>query len=134
MANTVNKLNIVELSANAQSTSTRTGTGVDIQQYDGLAKIIMMSGAASAGTTPTLDVKIQESDVVGSGYADVTGATFAQVTDAADSTEMIQLDLSGTKRFIRVIGTIGGTATPTFDFGVCMTAVRHSGTNASQAV
>ena len=123
MANTVNKLNIVELSANAQSTSTRTGTGIDIQQYDGLAKIILMSGAASAGTTPTLDVKIQESDAQGSGFADLTGATFTQVTDAADSTEMIQIDVSSTKRYIRVIGTIGGTATPTFDFGVCMPCI-----------
>jgi len=134
MGLTVNRLNIIELAGAAERTSTLTATGVDMRQYAGLAKIILLSSVATAGTTPTLDVKIEESDALASGYTDLAGATFAQVTDAADSTEAIQIDLSGTKRYIRVIGTIAGTSTPTFQFGVCAMAVRHGGTNSSQAV
>lgn len=67
-------------------------------------------------------------------YADISGATFSQVTDAADATEMIPLNIDETKRYVRLIGTIGGSSTPTFGFGVAMVACREAGRNASQDV
>lgn len=130
----LSQVNVVELAATAQRTSTLTATGVDVRSYDGIAQIILTSSAATAGTSPTLDVKIQESDSLGSGYTDISGAAFAQVTDAADSTQMIALNIGEHKQYLRVIGTIGGTATPTFQFGVVMVANRESGRNASQSV
>lgn len=126
--------NVIELSAVAQSTSTRTATGVDIRNYDGPINITLASSAATAGTNPTLDVKIQHSDASGSGYADVSGATFTQVTDASDLTEMLTLQCSDLKRYVRVVGTIGGTSTPTFQFGVVAHARKKAGRNASQSV
>ena len=94
----------------------------------------MQSSAATAGVTPTLNVKIQESDSLATGYTDISGAAFSEVTDAADATEMISLNIDETKQYIRVVGTIGGTSTPTFGFGVTMVAMRESGRNASQDV
>lgn len=127
--------NVVELVANAVRTSTLTpANGVDIRQYDGPAHLIFTSSAATAGTAPTLNVKLQHSDVINSGFADVTGAVFAEVTDAADSTQMISVQTAELKRYVRCVGTIGGTSTPTFGFAVSMLACRHSGRNSSQAV
>ncbi len=111
----------LSLAESDQRTSTLTGSAVDIQDYEGVALAVLNSGAASAGTTPTLDVKVQHSDTTTSGdFADVTGATFTQVTEVAGTAgvQVLKLNVSNLKRYIRVIGTIGGTATPTFDFGV----------------
>jgi hypothetical protein len=130
----IHQLNVLELAANAVRTSTLTGTGVDISNYTGPMHVIMQSSAATAGTSPTLAVKLQDSDVLGSGYADVTGATFTGLTDAADATQMITIHPDALKKYIRVVGTIGGTATPTFGFGVIALGVLQSGRNSSQAV
>ena len=127
--------NIAELVANAVRTATLTpSTGVDISAYDGALHFILQSSAATAGTTPTLNCKLQHSDEADDNFADVTGATFAEVTDAADITEMITRQASDLKKYIRVVCTVAGTDTPTFGFGVSMVGCLHSGRNASQAV
>lgn len=126
--------NIVELLPTAVRTSTATGTGVDIHGYAGTAQFILTSSVATAGTTPTLNVTLEHSDVVGSGYAAISGAAFTEITDGADATEMMELNLDGLKPFVRAVGTIAGTNTPTFGFGVVMVAVRQAGRNASQLV
>ena len=85
------------------------------------------------GTTPTLDVKMQDSADGSTGWADISGATFAQVTDAADLTEMITFVVGDNKAFIRAVGTITGT-TPSVSAGVALIAERQAGYNASQAI
>jgi len=106
------------LAAAARRTSTLTGSAVDVLDYEGVATVILNASAAVAGTNPTLDVKVQHSDTTTSGdFADVTGGAFTQVTDAA-SLQVLKLNVSALKRYLRVIGTIGGTSTPTFDFSV----------------
>jgi len=102
-------------------TATATGTGFDLEGSNGAegeAIIILSSDAASAGTDPTLDVKLQESDVEGSGYTDISGATFTQVTDAEASSQKISINTNDVKRYLRAIGTLGGTNTPTFTYSV----------------
>lgn len=127
--------NVVELVANAVRTSTLTpSNGVDIRQYDGPAHLILQSSAATAGTNPTLNVKLQHSDTINANFDDVSGVAFAQVTDAADTTQMLTVQTSALRRYVRCVGTIAGTNTPTFGFGVSMVACRHSGRNSSQAV
>jgi hypothetical protein len=68
-----------------------------------------------------------------SGVADVTGATFAEVTNA-DTTQMIAVNADALKRYVKVVGTLGGTSTPTFAYGVALVGINHAGRNASQAV
>ena len=112
----VDALTVTELLATATNTTTATGSAVDIHNFDGRYGIILTSSVGT-GTTPTLDVKVQDSDDGSTGWADVSGATFTQITDAADSTEFITIDTDATKAYIRIVGTIGGT-TPSFSFGV----------------
>ena len=94
------------------------GAGVDLQDYQGVLKVILNSGAGG-GTTPTLDAKIQDS-ADNSAFADIPDKVFGQVTDAGASIQFLGIDTRTVKRYIRVALTIGGT-TPTF--GLAVTAV-----------
>ena len=101
----------------AQRTTTLTGTGIDVLDYEGVA-LAVLNASAGTGTDPTLDVKLQHSDD-DSTYADVTGGAFTQVTDVAGTAgvQVMKVNVSDLKRYVRVIGTIAGT-TPSFEFGV----------------
>lgn len=91
------------------ATSTVTGQAVDLVDTDGPCFAAIQVGTVS-GTSPTLDVKVQESDTSGGTYADIAGATFTQVT-ASNKSQVINFKRS--KRFCKLIGTIAGT-TPSF--------------------
>jgi len=113
------------LAAAARRTSTLTGTGIDVLHYEGVG-LVVLNASAGTGTTPTLDVKLQHSDD-DSTYADVTGGTFAQVTDGAGTAgvQVLKVNVSDLKRYLRVIGTIAGT-TPSFDFGVEFVGIKKA--------
>ena len=91
------------------ATSTVTGTGVDMINADSRCFAIQHVGTVS-GSSPTLDGKIQESDSSGSGFADISGATFTQVTA---STNLQCITFERTKRYLRYVGTIAGSS-PSF--------------------
>ncbi|HZT82960.1 MAG TPA: hypothetical protein VFA26_22210 [Gemmataceae bacterium] len=94
------------------ATGTVTGTGGDMLAGDGRCFAIQQVGAVS-GTSPTLDGKVQESSD-NSTWTDVAGAAFAQVT-ASNNYQAITFDR--TKRYLRYVGTIGGTS-PSFALAV----------------
>lgn len=100
----------------AARTSTVTGSAVDLQQYIGKVAFIQQVGTVS-GTTPTLDGKIQDSADGSTGWADVSGATFSTQVTASNNQQVIAVDVRSTKRYVRYVGTIGGT-TPSFAVGV----------------
>jgi len=85
------------------------GSSVEVLGYS--AAVELSSGTNGAGGT--VDVKIQESDN-GSTWADWTGGSFTQVTTANDNTTY-EKEYTGTKRYIRVVCTVG---TATCEFGV----------------
>lgn len=111
--NAHDNFSIEELLAPARATASANGSAVDIKDYVGKVKVVLAT-SAGGGTTPTLDVKLQESADGSSGWTDISGAAFTQVTDAADATEAIGLNVDGVERYIRAVETLGGTS-PTFD-------------------
>lgn len=87
------------------------GLGVDTAGFSSLAAHLE-TGAVS-GTSPTLDVKLQDS-ADNSSFADVAGATFTQVITADDSQELALENLNTEiRRFVRLVATVGG-GTPSF--------------------
>jgi hypothetical protein len=86
-------------------------TGFSREQFD-QADFILALGAL--GAAATVDVKVQESDTLGSGYADITGAAFTQKTKSGtDMSGLIyhgSLDLRGRKKFLRTVTTVGAAA------------------------
>lgn len=117
------KTTALELRPPVRITATANGAAVDLQDYVGKAKVIL-SSSAGGGTSPTLDVHIEDSADGSTGWADISGAAFTQVTDGADSTEAISLSVDENKRYIRVVETITGTS-PTFDRAVVLVGTKQ---------
>jgi len=109
--------NLLELLPIDVHTATATGSAVDIKDYVGKLAVFLLT-TVGGGTTPTLDVKIQDSADGSTNWADVTGATFSQVTDEADAHVKIGLECNAVKRYIRAVATIAGGGSETFTFGV----------------
>jgi len=115
-------LQVAELIAPARRTSSLNGSAVDLRDYVGDYTVILTS-SAGGGTSPTLDVKLQDS-ADNSTFADISGATFTRVTDAADSTEKVVINADAVNRHVRAVVTIGGTS-PTFDMAVIGIGVKQ---------
>ena len=105
-------------------TSNTNGTGVDIRSAIGEAVAILSCGAATAGTNPTMDVKIQDS-ADNTTFADVTGYTFTQVTTVA-SNATLRIDPRLARRYVRAVATIGGTSSPSFPLSCVIAFVPQS--------
>ena len=100
-------------------TADASGAGADLQGYQGVLKIVLDSGAGG-GTTPTLDVKIQDSaDNSNPTFADVSDKVFTQVTEASASIQSLAIDTRAIRRYIRAVIAITGTS-PTFGFAVAV--------------
>ena len=70
-----------------------------------------------AAGTSTVTVKLQESDTLGSGYADITGGTFTAYAPAA-GLHAEAITFTRTKEFIRAVETVAGGATDGFTASV----------------
>ena len=122
---------VVALAAtNTKSAAATTNfTGIDFSKYDGTCKVTLDS-TIGTGTSPTLDVKIQDSADSTNGsdgtWADFSPSiAFVQVTNAAASQQAIGLVANNARKWIRAVSTVGGSATPTFTFSVLINAVRQ---------
>jgi len=104
------------LHTSAAETATVTGADVDTEQL-GSANFYL-DVTAVTGTTPTLDVKIQEKDPVSGKYFDLF--SFTQKTAISSERKSYGLgagELLG--KVIRYVATIAGT-TPSFTFSLSM--------------
>lgn len=105
-------------------TAATTPTAIDLKGYEGLGVLTLNAELASAGSSPTLNVKLQDCDTEGGSYADITTAkggpiAFTEVTGAAGAgVQKVKLNFSALKRFVKVVDAIGGTSTPTFTYSV----------------
>ncbi len=100
-------------------TTTTTGTFVDFENMSSnMASAVMQVGAVS-GTEGTFDVRMQSSTATNTGYVDIPGATFTQVTTSGLTTggalQIISFQVP--QRYVRAVGTAGGTFTSML-FGV----------------
>lgn len=96
--------------------ATTNSPSIDIADFTGLAKITL-DASATGGAGQTLDVKIQHSND-NSAWVDA-GIAFAQVTNAAASFQVLDLNIDGLRKYIRVVSTVAG-ATPTVARSVTM--------------
>lgn len=104
------------LRSQAVTIATVNGTGIDRRGFE---EALVAADVGDLAATAPLDVKVQESDVVGSGYVDVASAAFAQFVNTTNENKLVvgRLDLSKRKRFIRIVATAAGSA-PTGSFCV----------------
>lgn len=109
----------------ARTATTTTSAAIDLASLGGVPVMALYCDAASAGTLPTLDAKITHCDTSGGSYTD-SGLTFTQVTTAA-ALQLVRLDRTILKRFVKLVLTIGGTDTPTFPSSAGIVAFEQSG-------
>lgn len=107
------------LPAFAVVVGTRTGAAIDRLSAGIMAQscvLVAHTGAITgAPTSPTYDVKLQDSDDGSTGFADIAGAAITQKTVATAALIEKDVDLGPAKRFIRAVevtAMTGGT-TPT---------------------
>lgn len=103
---------LVVAAAVAATVAAGAGPTQKIVGAKGTAIAILNAGAATAGTLPTLDVALYESDDNATWTAVPNGA-FNRVTTAASS-QAISFRPGERKAYITAQLTIGGTATPSF--------------------
>lgn len=96
----------------AALTTTTNGTAVDLMDMVGNMGFAVMQVGAVSGTQGTLDVKLQESTATNTGFTDLTGATFTQVTTSGlTTTAPYVASFIPTKRYVRAYATFAGTFT-----------------------
>lgn len=117
-------IEVKSIAAAAAVEATADGAAFDLLSYDGDIQVILDS-AAGAGTLPTLDVKIQHSDVTTANTFVDAGVAFTQVTAAAASFQVKHLRADNFKRYIRIAETVAGTD-PVFTRAVTFVGKRRA--------
>ena len=84
----------------AADTAAATGSGVDLQDYEGPVVITQNHGVS----TGTLDGKIQDS-ANNSSFADVSGLAFTQETTTAGIQKLV-VQSKQVRRYIKYVGTV----------------------------
>lgn len=108
-------------------TETEEGDSVDMRATQGTCFAILVVGVVT-GTTPTMDVKLQESDD-NSTWTDIPSGAFTRVSAAVN---LQVLRFQRTKRYVRQYSTIAGTD-PVFNFAFLLGGEREiTGGNGSQ--
>ena len=121
----ISSLAVANLMAAKALAATETGVGTDISDFTGNAKIVLNSSAMT-GAGATSDVKLQHSDTSGGTYTD-TGIAFAQTTLAGGASfQVIERNIDGLKKFVRVVSTLAGT-TPTVTQAVSIIGKKANG-------
>ena len=120
----LDKLTVTAGVATAAKTSTATSSAIDLLEFDGDI-LLVLDSAAGTGSSPTLDIKIQDSDASSGTYGDLSGATFTQVTGSA-SMQTLAINKDSSKRFIKIVQTIGGSS-PTFTFSINLIGLKKYG-------
>lgn len=90
-----------------------TATEIDTLGFDYLT-LVFLFGATDIAMAA---LKVQESDVSGSGYADIDGADFTAALPAADADGKnagVHINLQNRKRYIKVVATAGDGAAGTY--------------------
>lgn len=108
-------LSLVSMHPTAARTATGQGTSVDLKDFDG-DLLLLLDSSVGTGTSPTLDVTLEESSD-DSTFTALSGSAFSQVTDSSASQQKLAINKDAAKRYVRVKYTLGGT-TPSFTFSV----------------
>jgi hypothetical protein len=90
--------------------SPETGTGVHVGPGPIQGMIVQVYCPDGSGTSPTLDIVINECDTLGGSYSLVPGGTIPQITAAGT----YQHHIHWTKRYLQFVATLTGTGA---DFG-----------------
>lgn len=126
--NSMQDIGFAELIPAEQLSSTETGSAVDLAgtssgQHNpfigagpgGRSFKAIQSCGAVTGTSPTCNTKIQYSADGSTGWTDIDGAVFTELTAAGRE----EIHFVSPERYVRAVATLAGTS-PTFDLAVLL--------------
>ncbi len=103
MRDLINNLGVGQSIAPAVQAASINGTGVDLRGADSAMVIVNVGAIAGSGLWT---MKLQESDALGSGYADVAAGNLeGAFTDPLVAASETAIGYTGNKRYIRAVGT-----------------------------
>lgn len=100
------KVSTAALRPTAAITATENGAAVNIQDFQGMAKLVLDSSAVNAGTSTS---KIQDSADGSTDWTDVSGWAFTAVATSASRQELL-VNIDKARKFVRVVTTMAGGA------------------------
>jgi hypothetical protein len=103
------KTTILGFIPNDVVTATKTGSAIDLTNYEG--DMVVLLDAEAGGSGVTYAVKLTASDTSGGTYTDVTGGAFTTTTANTLLLEKIFVNVTDIKRFVKVVVTVVGTGT-----------------------
>ncbi len=101
------KTTILGFIPNDVVTATKTGSAIDLTNYEG--DMVVLLDAEAGGSGVTYAVKLTASDTSGGTYTDVTGGAFTTTTANTLLLEKIFVNVTDIKRFVKVVVTAAGT-------------------------
>jgi len=108
----------INVGANGAITATQTSGKIYAGNYS--KAVAYLNVSAQAGTTPTLDVKFQDSPTgVTGSWVDVPSGSFTQVTTSNTSTRVVLTDIGP---YLQAVQTLGGT-TPSYTYDLTVAGV-----------
>jgi len=106
IGNTRRATTLLTFIANDVTTATKTGSAVDLEDYEG--DIALSLDAEAGGGSVTYAVKLTESDTTDGTYTDVSGAAFTTTDADTALVEQLVVNSDETKRFIKCVVTVAG--------------------------
>tara|TARA_R110001592_G_scaffold117318_2_gene319248 strand:- start:5083 stop:5463 length:381 start_codon:yes stop_codon:yes gene_type:complete len=110
IGNTRRATTLLTFIANDVTTATKTGSVVDLQDYEGDIALSLDAEAGSSGVTYA--VKLTECDTTDGTYTDLSGAAFTTTDANTALVEQLVVNSDKAQRFIKCVVTVaGGTGT-----------------------
>lgn len=107
IGNTRRATSLLSLIPNDVTASTKTGSAVDLQDFEGDMECIL--DAEAGGSSVTYAVKLTESDTsAGHAYTDVASGAFTTTAADTASVQKLTVNTDEMKRFIKVVVTVAG--------------------------
>lgn len=124
VVNVFQSVTVTQLLLNASVTADANGTAIDLKDYEGDAAVVCNVGTPTAGSSPTMDIKLQDS-ADNSSFADVSGKAITQVTTPG-GTQTILFNTNEVRRYVRHVIDIGGTSSPAFPVAITFLGVKKN--------
>lgn len=108
----------INIGANGAVTSSQTSAKINAGGFS--TAVAYLNVSAHSGTTPTLDVKFQDSPTgVAGSWVDVPTGAFTQVTTSNTSTRLV---LANVGPYLQAVQTLAGT-TPSYTYDLTVSGI-----------
>lgn len=120
-----NKLNIAVARPAAAFAANANITAIDLSTYVGSVALVVNAGAATAGSSPTLDIYLQSGSESNGANATNLNVSATQVT-ATNSHQVLTVDTRAAGKYLKIVKVIGGTSSPSFPLGLTIVGQKRS--------